>query len=445
MSTALARHEWARECEQRGELNLAARGYDEALRLNPDLRAARRGLGAVMVQLGRKEEALSLFRAELEADGDGERWLSELIIEAMERPDLWLAGELASILTVLQRASEWYPAEPASQPRIPDAKLSVAKLRHDIDQFRHLRQIGVLDDAFEPIIDRYLDAHDRLAALDGDVTIPLTPEDERTIGRAYGRIVHIAHAPRLETALSPSWDRNAAQHDYREHRRGVVVIDDFLTGEALDLVYRFCLESTVCSGNRYADGRLGAFFFSGFNSPLLLQIAEEIRDALPDVLGSQHPLRQLWGFKNTGVLRTDSVHADFAAVNVNFWVTPTEANLDESSGGLLIYDVDAPLSWDFGVYNRRADLIRQFLAERNAGVIRVPYRQNRAIIFNSDLFHETDAIHFRPDYRSHRINITMLYGDRQHDEHHPPSPAAAAPAPSRSTSWRSAAFTRPRR
>lgn len=31
------------------------------------------------------------------------------------------------------------------------------------------------------------------------------------------------------------------------------------------------------------------------------------------------------------------VHADVASVNLNFWVTPDDANLDPSSGGLVVY------------------------------------------------------------------------------------------------------------
>ena len=36
------------------------------------------------------------------------------------------------------------------------------------------------------------------------------------------------------------------------------------------------------------------------------------------------------------------VHADDALVNVNFWITPDEANLDPERGGLLVWDVPAP-------------------------------------------------------------------------------------------------------
>jgi len=42
----------------------------------------------------------------------------------------------------------------------------------------------------------------------------------------------------------------------------------------------------------------------------------------------------------------------------------------------------------------------------------VPYRANRAVIFDSNLFHKTDRIRFAPGYENRRVNITMLYGRR---------------------------------
>lgn len=47
---------------------------------------------------------------------------------------------------------------------------------------------------------------------------------------------------------------------------------------------------------------------------------------------------------------------------------------------MVVYDVDAPAAWDFSKYNERSDLIRDFLAQRRARALRVPYRQNRAIV-----------------------------------------------------------------
>jgi hypothetical protein len=44
--------------------------------------------------------------------------------------------------------------------------------------------------------------------------------------------------------------------------------------------------------------------------------------------------------------------------------------------------------------------------------VRVPYRANRAVIFDSDLFHATDRPLFREGYLNRRVNVTLLYGGR---------------------------------
>ena len=43
----------------------------------------------------------------------------------------------------------------------------------------------------------------------------------------------------------------------------------------------------------------------------------------------------------------------------------------------------------------------------------VPAKKAGAVVFDSDLFHETDTIHFKPGYENRRINITLLFGRRQ--------------------------------
>ena len=39
-------------------------------------------------------------------------------------------------------------------------------------------------------------------------------------------------------------------------------------------------------------------------------------------------------------------------------------------------------------------------------------RGNRAVIFDSELFHQTDKIRFKEGYEARRINVTFLYGER---------------------------------
>ena len=59
-----------------------------------------------------------------------------------------------------------------------------------------------------------------------------------------------------------------------------------------------------------------------------------------------------------------------------------------------------------------SDAARDFLERSGARRVTIPHRANRAVIFDSDLFHETDTITFREGYENRRINCTLLYGFR---------------------------------
>jgi hypothetical protein len=358
------------------------------------------------------------WQAAVLADPGCMQLLDRRITEAMTANDLEAAGRLAWINAGLSSGSAWFPdggdrALPILPQRGSALALSLPKLRHDAEQFRRLRACGVLGPEFAALITHYEEIAERLAPIGREGREALGEAERAAIGHVFNRIVHIRPTPRVRQALSDAWDRGEAEARYLAEAPGVVVIDDFLSAEALAELRAFCLESTVWNVDHYRNGRLGAFFRLGFNCPLLLQIAEELGRALPRLIGERYPLRQLWGFKYEPTLPDDTTHADFAAVNVNFWITPDEANRDPESGGLIVYRTLAPLAWDFDRYNRRADLIQAFLGEADAQALEIPYRQNRAVIFNSNLFHRTAKLDFRPGYEDRRINVTMLYGDRE--------------------------------
>ena len=200
----------------------------------------------------------------------------------------------------------------------------------------------------------------------------------------------------------------AIEDTYCNARPEVVVVDDLLTPEALAQIRKFCLEATVFKKS-FTPGYLNSLLYDGFATPLLLQLSEELRTRLPRVFGANQ-LNVAWGIKYDSTLRGIPLHADFAEVNVNFWITPDEANLDPASGGLILWDKESPSDWPFNEYNNPGPMVHKFLKEGGAKAIRVPYKANRAIIFNSALFHQTDDIHFRDTYEDRRVNITLLYG-----------------------------------
>jgi hypothetical protein len=98
---------------------------------------------------------------------------------------------------------------------------------------------------------------------------------------------------------------------------------------------------------------------------------------------------------------------------VNFWITPKSANLNKSTGGLVVYNAEAPQEWNFKTYNTDEKRIREEISKNGGNKKVIPYNENRAVIFNSNLFHETDSIDFKDGYENRRINVTMLFGKRE--------------------------------
>lgn len=408
---------WVLQAQGRNEEAVAS--YMKALELEPTLELSQINLAFLLANLyffmKKFSEAKMMWLFLANKYPNDYRVLDNLISTALRVNDFSDAGLWAIQHAAATKASAYYSLITPSAVTVPDLpiptpKLSKGKLQHDHDQYQYLRDKGLLGDEFDDIISFYL----RAIQSSDEECITFQESSAPEIKNTYGRIIHHYPAKKIPgNAVSFSESIMQAEKEYLESALGIVVIDDFLSHEALSELQRFCLESTVWHSNNYSYDRLGAFFKEGFNCPLLLQIAEEMQLVFPNVIGKKHPLLQMWGYKYRHDQPSTHPHADFAAVNVNFWITPEDANQERESGGLIIYDIEAPLDWDFDAYNRQGDKISAFLKSSNAKNIVIPYRCNRAIIFNSDLFHATAPLAFRPGYVNKRINITMLYGERE--------------------------------
>ena len=69
----------------------------------------------------------------------------------------------------------------------------------------------------------------------------------------------------------------------------IQILADVLTKDALDELYRYCLESTVWFDYRHPPGYVGAMLVDGFTCPLLLQLAEEALRSFEAELGLKSP------------------------------------------------------------------------------------------------------------------------------------------------------------
>jgi Tetratricopeptide repeat len=205
--------------------------------------------------------------------------------------------------------------------------------------------------------------------------------------------------------------------DYRPIQQGIVsgekvhVIDDFLTPQALEQVRKFCLESTVWR-HPYQFGYIGAFPQHGFASVSLFAVAEEFSAALGEAFEG-YQLAQWWAFVYDAKLPGTDIHGDDADFSLNFWITPDSANLDPSGGGLVIWDKKAPSDWSYDDYNSGGERVRQYLEDENAESNVIPYRANRAVLFEGHLFHKTDDFTFAPGFTNRRRSVTILFRRRK--------------------------------
>lgn len=393
---------------EHGDANEAVSLLEPALAQSPAHHALRYNIGTALHRLGRFEEARDhLQRAVALAPDFGPAWhnLGNTLVDLGDVTEGFAAYDQAH---KIRRK----PGAHSSSDRT-FTLTSRTKLEHDAEQLRHLRANDVLPATFDDAVNLYEAALEALETPPADThMVPLPAATRAAITPLYNRLIHRDPGAALDgPVVSPHFDGAAAEQQYRDHAPGIAWGDGLLTPDALAALRRFCLNSTIWYEFRYDNGYLGAFQEEGFSCPLLLQIAEELRAAMPNVVGP-HTLRKTWAFKYDSRLSGIRMHADAAAVNVNFWLTPDEANLDPEGGGLVVWDVEAPLDWDFAHYNRDTPAVRAFLDESGARAITVPHRQNRAVLFNSDLFHETGALSFKPGYENRRINVTMLFGRR---------------------------------
>ena len=108
------------------------------------------------------------------------------------------------------------------------------------------------------------------------------------------------------------------------------------------------------------------------------------------------------------------VHADQATVNLNIWITQREANLDPTRGGLIVYNKVPPIGeveGSFATWNNSTNQESMIEYIGSAQRVRIPYNENRCVLFSSALLHETDEFKFKKGYENRRINLTLLFGN----------------------------------
>jgi Tfp pilus assembly protein PilF len=373
--------------------------FDEALKRDQNFVSAHYNRAVALLNLGEAEEAIKAFgrAAALEPEHyEAHRALGFL----------WLAqGDRGRALDHLARTYELRRGDDRTAIALRSLTTTARhKLEHDAEQFRYLSQRTRDRLRFELLARSYSAIAEQVA----DGVTALSDAQIEVLGEDYNTPIHLRTAPEVAgRAVNERADRAALTAQF--NAQGAIVVDDLLTPDALDSLLRFLLESTIWHDFSHIDGFVASYLEDGLACPLLLQIADDLRRVFPDILGP-HRLSQAWAFKGLRPQSSVEIHADDAAISVNFWITPTKANLNPKRGGLVVCRAPVPDDWEIENYEADRERIVTFLAQRADDSLVIAYRQNRAVLFRSRLFHQSDRPEFAPEYENHRINLTLLYG-----------------------------------
>lgn len=418
-----------RVLQDQGEAAAALASFEQALAVDQQLPEAHFGRGRSLEDQGRWEEAAAAYRAALATRPDfreAENNLAAVFLaqgrygeaqEAFDRLRERLRGP------VLQEPAAVLSAQSPKRGPLVATRFS---LLDRAEQLEHLLSRKAIEPGFATVVERLRavladfgpdDSADGGPDGGPDWRRSLTDAQAELLGGALERIVHYADAARLAgPAINPELDVGAIEQAYLAADPPAIHFDDFLTPEALAGLTRFCRDSTIYFGSDPA-GFVSAAMAAGFNCSLMYQIAEELKAALPRVLGPHH-LSNMWSYRHRATGGGVLAHTDLAAVTFNFWIAPEAANLEPESGGLIVYAREEPAEWNWMQINREKSQpeirarIEAYLED--APEIVIPHRSNRAVMFHSNLFHKSDRFHFADGFESRRINISLLFGRRQH-------------------------------
>jgi tetratricopeptide (TPR) repeat protein len=389
-----------------GEYNRSVGFYEKVIKINPKDAKTLNILGTLFILLENYQKAKKYLKEALRLNPNSSRVLqdiSRIYILQLNNFDKAI-GSSYEALKVYHKNSTFI-----------NQNIPLFRLKHDVQQAEYLisknyKLEGIKD--FKKIGSEILDrAENKEDENSYNKKILLTPVEISALLPFY-KSDHVYKPKKISGScinLNKNW--SDVEDEYLNSTNQILYIDDFLSEEALIELREFCLVSKVWN-TEYYNPFLGATSTNGFISPIHLQIAIELQKKLPKLFGL-HKLSQFWGFKYDSTLgKGINVHADFAIHNLNFWITPDEYNNNKNSGGLKVYDVPAPDHWTFKDYNMDTIKIYNFLKDNSANCVNIPYKFNRAVLFNSAYFHETDEIDFKDEYVGRRVNNTYLFGKR---------------------------------
>lgn len=378
--------------------------YNKAKNLQPQSYAVFNQLGVIYRSLGDYKEAKRNFQKAIEINNSISTSFANLI-----NLEISYGAPLEEILLLIEKNKEVLIEEEIS--KIKDTKLiKTYRLYHAYQQILYLESIKKINQ-YQEIYKKFFEEK-ILAEKIKNNSVNLEDSEIKIVSDIIRNGYSYKPKSNLDNYLNRNNNWNEIEDQYFNSSPSVVIVDNFLDSIALEEIRNYLLESSIWNETYYHSNYIGAFCGKGNYSTIHHGILIELNKLLPNIL-KELKFEQLWSFNynnlnNKGI----EAHADFAKVNINFWLTPDSFNKEKDQGGLKIYQTPAPADWNFIDYNTRNENMDKLLKNQNNNYITIPYKFNRAVIFDSSLFHETQHLSFEDHYEARRINSTILFGNR---------------------------------
>ena len=292
-----------------GRLDESVESFHKAIDNEPDYADVHNNLGATLKELGRLDESVDSYHKAIDIDpdlADAHNNLGNVLKDS---------GRFSQAKAAYDRGFQlnygglWYNAATftdgdSAGPVLPTGEIftSTFKLHDTIDQLEYLIAKGRIDSSFQRMVDRYRAVLTEIQQTEKpEAVTKLTPGQLKRLGSFHNRAIYHDAPPRIgASTINAALDFKDIENRYLSSPVSVTTLDDFLTPETLRRLRDFCLESTIFfthTGNHLVSSRLT----SGFNCDLLFQIAEEVKERFPRVLGD-HQLTNMWVYRYNNLI-----------------------------------------------------------------------------------------------------------------------------------------------
>ena len=282
-----------------------------------------------------------------------------------------------------------------------DKSIIKTLIDHEFEQIRHIDsdQDGIRNMKISQ------DFYDHLQKLTAREPGEYTNDDYEFISDIH-KIKYNKPPKVKEHYLNKGLDIDKIENEYTSSDPEIVVIDNFISQEFLEELRVFFRCSNIFK-YPYPRGYIGAFLGKGMANRALLEFSTELKNSFKKIFLNYH-LSQAWAFKYDSKREGIGIHADDAKVNVNFWITNDTANIDPESGGMIVWKKMPNENASFQEFNSPDAKEKMESDVKDVEFIRVPYKSNRVVIFNSKLYHVTDNINFKD------INVSKKRSGKPH-------------------------------